>query len=313
MIRIIRSIAIPLAMLLAASPARSQPQPVCGAATAARLRLDHVPIAVRDLDAAKRDYAALGFSFKPGRPHANSITNQHVRFADGSALELITAGEPRDDLARHYLALLARGEGGAFLSLDGGPVDSISAAIRPLEPGHRTSVGSYYENLGFPGAHPLRYLFFIVVRSRPPDLPEHLAHANTAARLSAVWLRRPELSRERRMLERLGARACPSTVRLPAGAVGAEIRLERGSLYLIDAPGAPADRPIAGLTVEVADLDAARRAVSLPDSALRRGRDARGEWLRIPPGHARGVWLELLRPAGASPAGRAESSREEAP
>jgi hypothetical protein len=312
MIRTIRSLAIPIAIVLAAeSPARAQP--ACGAATAARLRLDHVPIAVRDLDAAKRDFAALGFSFKPGRPHENSIDNQHVKFANGSALELITVREPRDDLARHYLAFLARGEGGAFLSLDAGPVDSLSAAIRALEPAHRTSVGSYYQNLGFPGAHPLRYLFFIVIRSRPPDLPEHLVHANTAARLSAVWLRRPGLSRERRMLERLGARACPSALRLPAGDVGAELRLERGSLYLIDAPGAPADRPIAGLTVEVADLDAARRAVSLPDSVLRRGRDARGEWLRIPPGHARGVWLELLRPAGAQPAAGAEPSPKKAP
>ena len=269
----------------------------CAAGDSVRLRLDHVPIAVRDLDAAVRTFGRLGFSFKPGRPHANSILNQHVKFADGSALELITASEPRDDLARYYLDFLAAGEGGAFLSLDGGPVAPISAALQPVEPGHRSTTGAYYQSLSFPGAHPLRYLFFILVQSRPPDLPEHLTHANGAARLSAVWLTRDDPSRERRLLERLGARACPSTLRLPVGAVSTEMRLERGSIHLAASPGAPPTRAVAGVTIDVPDLAAARRAVALPDSAVQRGRDARGEWLRIPPEHAHGIWIELLRPA----------------
>lgn len=274
----------------AASDARAG----CEAPVATRLRLDHVPIAVRDLEAAKRTYGALGFSFKPGYPHPNTILNQHVKLADGSALELITASEPRDSLAAYYLAFLAGGEGGAFLSLDAGAVDSISARIQPLEPGHRTRIGSYADLLSFPGAHPLRYLFFITVRSRPADLPEHLSHANTAARLAAVWLTRADPAREARLLASLGARECPSALRLPAGQVAMEMRLERGSVYLIDVPGARPNRAIAGVTVEVADLAAARRALALPDSALERGRDARGDFIRVPPRHAHGVWLELL-------------------
>ncbi|HEX2203133.1 MAG TPA: VOC family protein, partial [Longimicrobium sp.] len=172
--------------------------PDCEAPVATRLRLDHVPIAVRDLEAAKRAYGALGFSFKPGYPHPNTLLNQHVKFADGSALELITASEPRDSLAAYYLAFLAEGEGGAFLSLDAGAVDTIAARIGALEPGHRARIGSYADLLSFPGAHPLRYLFFITVRSRPADLPEHLSHANTAARLAAVWLTRADPAREAR-------------------------------------------------------------------------------------------------------------------
>ena len=305
--RILRSGTIPVLLLaLSSSCAAQEPEPraasasvpaACEAPDSAGPRLDHVPIAVRDLEAARRDYAALGFSFKPGRPHPNSIDNLHVKFADGSALELITATEPRDELARHYLSFLAEGEGGAFLSLDGGQVGPISSAIRPLEPDHRTTVGSYYESLSFPTGHELKYLFFILVRSRPPDLPEHLAHANTARRLAAVWLRRAGPAREVRLLERLGGRACPSALALPAGAAQTEVRTGGGSIYLVPAPGAAAHRAIAGLTVEVADLAAARRAVLLPDSALHRGRDERGQWLRVPPVHARGLWLELLQPA----------------
>jgi catechol 2,3-dioxygenase-like lactoylglutathione lyase family enzyme len=302
--RILRSGAISNLLVALASCAAQEPEPraaaalpaACEAPDSAGPRLDHVPIAVRDLEAARRDYAALGFSFKPGRAHPNSIDNLHVKFADGSALELITATEPRDELARHYLSFLAEGEGGAFLSLDGGEVGPVSEAIRLLEPDHRTTVGSYYESLSFPTGHDLKYLFFILIRSRPPDLPEHLAHANTARRLAAVWLRRADPAREVRLLERLGARACPSALALPAGAVRTEVRTGGGGVYLLHAPGAAAHRAIAGLTVEVASLDAARRAVLLPDSALHRGRDARGEWLRVPPAHARGLWLELLQP-----------------
>jgi|GEM_PF-595925 len=294
-------IALPLlAIGVLATEGAAQPgAPGCAApADSVRLRLDHVPIAVRDLDAAARTFGALGFSFKPGRLHENSILNQHVKFADGSALELITATEPRDDLARYYRDFLAHGEGGAFLSLDAGPVAPVSAAIRPVEPDHHLTPGAYFESLGFEGAHPLRYLFFILIQSRPPDLPEHLTHANGAARLAAVWVRRHDPSHERRLLERLGARACPSTLRLPVGGVMSEVRLERGSLYLVPSPGAAPARAVAGVTIEVPDLAAARRAVALPDTAVQRGRDPRGEWLRIPPAHAHGIWIELLRPVG---------------
>jgi catechol 2,3-dioxygenase-like lactoylglutathione lyase family enzyme len=293
-------IALPLlaAAVLAVDAAAQPGAPACAApADSVRLRLDHVPIAVRDLDVAVRTFGALGFSFKPGRPHENSILNQHVKFADGSALELITATEPRDDLARYYRDFLARGEGGAFLSLDAGPVAPISAGIRSVEPDHRATTGAYYQSLSFQGAHPMRYLFFILIQSRPPDLPEHLSHANGAARLAAVWVRRHDPSHERRLLERLGARACPSALRLPVGAVMSEMRLERGSLYLVPSPGAAPARAVTGVTIEVPDLAAARRAVALPDTAVQRGRDPRGEWLRIPPAHAHGIWIELLRPA----------------
>lgn len=59
------------------------------------LRLDHIVIAVSDLDAALADYKALGFNPIVGGEHANGIThNVLVIFEDGAYLELIAWKRP---------------------------------------------------------------------------------------------------------------------------------------------------------------------------------------------------------------------------
>ena len=46
-------------------------------------------------------YQRLGFSLKPGRFHAHGLRNNHIKFEDGSGLELISPpGHPTDDLTR---------------------------------------------------------------------------------------------------------------------------------------------------------------------------------------------------------------------
>ncbi len=282
-----RSLSATAALVCIASSASAQAR--CDPAKAIA-RVDHVPVAVRDLDAAARDFAAMGFSFKPGRPHPNSILNQHIKFRDGTEVELITATEPRDTLARYYLDFLREGEGGAFAAFDGA-ADSVFRAIHAIEPGAQLEPGSYADGVGFPAGHPLRYLFFIRYRSRPVDLPEQVTHANTAARLRSVWLRTPDPRREQRMLERLGG--CASRTVLPGGGAR-EVRLANTSVYLLAGRGR---RMVAGVTLEVADLAAARQALHLPADAVVSGRGARGEWLRIRPERAHGIWLELLQPA----------------
>jgi peptidoglycan/xylan/chitin deacetylase (PgdA/CDA1 family) len=70
------------------------------------LRLDHTPIAVRDLPAAIDQFHALGFTIKPGRPHQNGIENASIKFADGSYLELITSHDASDAVSREYQQFL---------------------------------------------------------------------------------------------------------------------------------------------------------------------------------------------------------------
>ena len=66
-------------------------------APASGVRLDHVPIVVEDLAATSARFGdELGLSLKSGRPHENGLVNAHVRFKDGSELELMSVGEPSD-------------------------------------------------------------------------------------------------------------------------------------------------------------------------------------------------------------------------
>ncbi|GJD51419.1 hypothetical protein OPKNFCMD_4173 [Methylobacterium crusticola] len=59
------------------------------------LTLDHIVIAVADLDAAFADYTALGFTVIRGGEHQNGIThNVLVVLADGAYLELIAFRRP---------------------------------------------------------------------------------------------------------------------------------------------------------------------------------------------------------------------------
>lgn len=75
------------------------------------LRLDHLVILVHDLEAAIRDYRALGFRVTPGGVHADGLThNALIPLADGCYLELIAfvdPDDPRDNLwgwRRHLAA-----------------------------------------------------------------------------------------------------------------------------------------------------------------------------------------------------------------
>ncbi len=84
------------------------------------LRFDHIIIAVRDLDAAIADYAALGFAVYYGGKHLHKAThNGLISLADGSYLELLAPVDPND--VDGTIASLAEGEsfaGYALLSAD---------------------------------------------------------------------------------------------------------------------------------------------------------------------------------------------------
>ncbi|MDJ1481055.1 VOC family protein [Cytophagaceae bacterium YF14B1] len=72
--------------------------------------IDHIPLAVRDLDQAATFYRSIGFALKPGRSHNNGIRNQHIKFRNGTELELITTSQPHDSVTAEYYRLLKEGD-----------------------------------------------------------------------------------------------------------------------------------------------------------------------------------------------------------
>ena len=98
----LRAFALLLSLI---SPAAAEP---------ALTGLNHIPVAVSDLDRAKANYEAMGFMLKPGRAHANVIRNLYVKFPDGTEIELITSVEARDELSAEYVAWLKAGDGPPF-------------------------------------------------------------------------------------------------------------------------------------------------------------------------------------------------------
>ncbi len=107
------------------------------------LRFDHIIIAVRDLDAAIADYAALGFAVYYGGKHTHKAThNGLISLADGSYLELLAPVDPND--VDGTIASLAEGEGFAGYALlsqdiqvDGQRLQETGLAFEGPSDGHR--------------------------------------------------------------------------------------------------------------------------------------------------------------------------------
>lgn len=140
------------------------------------LGLDHMPLAVADLEAASERYRQLGFTLKQGRYHENGIRNRHIKFSDGTEIELITASESRDALTTEYLQHLAQGDGPAFVSFFAPEIDRVAQYFDAEDVRYDRSNGL----LSFPERHRLRYLFFGRRTSSPTDRPGHFRHDNGA-------------------------------------------------------------------------------------------------------------------------------------
>lgn len=269
-------------------------------------------MAVADLDAAAERYRRLGFTLKPGRPHDNGIENRHVKFADGTEIELITAPEARDPLTAEYVHHLASGDGPAFLALYAPDLDRLARRFDTA--GRPDSRGGW--GLSFPDADPRSYVFFGRRNASPTDLPEHFAHANGAESLIAVWLAGDDLSAERELLAMVGATFAEAEVRVPEVARATVVRLGEGEVVLL--PGSHQlvpGRRIVGVTLRTKSLSAAREALTeggldVPPPVPTKG----GTSMGLAPALTLGIWLELREPREIvpSPAGEAPTADETA-
>lgn len=176
---------------------------------------------------------------KPGRLHDNGLLNRHVKFRDGSAIELMTLrGAPGDRRAAEYQALLEDGEGGVFVALSIGSLVGPDRAARGLglEPVRGTS--GPWRFLSFPPTSAAAAVFFSAGIAPVQDPDSLLAHSPAVEALEEVWVEGGEPVA--RLLARLGAADCGTAIG-PAGATGVRWGLARGSMVLV--PERPGVRP----------------------------------------------------------------------
>jgi catechol 2,3-dioxygenase-like lactoylglutathione lyase family enzyme len=239
--------------------------------------LDHINIAVTNLETAAARYRDLGFTLKPGTRHANGIRNQHAKFPDGTEIELITAPEARDALTTTYRHHLEQGDAPAFFALFAARSDSLSAALKSPQ---------------------LAYIFFGRRNHSPTDRPEHFAHANTADSLIAVWLAGADLSYERALLQSAGATLIEQEVLAPERSQATVARVPGGEVLLLeDTPQLFLGRKIIGATVRVKSIASARRALSDKlGQTFPAVRSQNGLSVFVSPQLTHGLWLEFRQP-----------------
>ena len=93
--------------------------------------IDHIVIAVRDLDLAIADYTAAGFTVSPGGEHTNGTThNALVPFADGSYFELIAWKRPEEPVPTAWWHRFRAGEGVIDFALRTDDLDAEVVRLR---------------------------------------------------------------------------------------------------------------------------------------------------------------------------------------
>jgi catechol 2,3-dioxygenase-like lactoylglutathione lyase family enzyme len=209
---------------------------VCRAPNA-RLFIDHLIFAVRDLPAAADSYRARGFTIKPGRLHPDGLLNAHIKFRSAQEIEFMSlARDPTSDIAEEYARILSDGEGGAYLALAVPDLEAAARAARTagLRPAQRSSGSADF--VSFPSDSAAMAVFF-GARSSVIDPDSLLTHTNGAAGLEEIWIQGDEALA--RMLETLGAVRCGDVVRTARR--GERFGLANGAVVLV--PRAPGRRP----------------------------------------------------------------------
>ena len=265
----------------------AQETPAECVAPGSSLRLDHIPVAVGDLEAlSQRLSDEFGFHVRDGRRDANGLETAEIGFADGTRLELRTvsaSGDPDASGAtevRRYAELIVDGGGGAYLALagtDGNGLDELLAVARGAEPDLEVVGSGAGRRAAFPPDHPLHGVFFVDLDpdAREPSTASGApAHPNGARGLQAVWIMAEDPDRLTRFLLAFGARDCGPS-RHPEHLYGRAVGIRGGTVYVVDARlwmADPGSAPVVSLTVRGA-----------PESVSD----------NIVLGNAGGLWIEL--------------------
>jgi catechol 2,3-dioxygenase-like lactoylglutathione lyase family enzyme len=296
--------------------------------------LDHVGIAVKDLDAATRTYRDfLGFSRPVAGRLPNGITNVNYYFADATYLETLTHYDRRkaswlaDFTDRHrgalFLVLSVHSAESAttFLTRRGIEVSKpVSGTIQTA--GEATMPEEKWQTLFLRRPLPGDPLYFIAYQRRErdaylarlgdPRVRRIFRHANTALGTRAVWIAVDDRARAVQAYEALGLAPGRRFDDPRLGAVGQEIGAGAGAIWLLS-PAAK-DGPVAaflrerggpgimGVTLEAGSVAVAARLIGTNTGrTFSSSAGPFGTSVLIPPDVTHGVWLEFAPRPGTGP------------
>lgn len=256
-----------------------------------QLDIDHVNLAVGQLEEAGDLFRKLGFTIKSGRLHGNTLNNLHIKFRDGRELELITASEPADELAEEYLELIYRGDGGAFCALRSENLAMITKFLGKGDYRHIISKSRLLNSITFPRNSDLRPVWFVDYNMTITDEDSVLSHENGAEGLEAVWISSTIEDSVLTLFKDLGYNHRESVN--PFG-ISVELKLNSSSVYFVSPLKTNVARAVSGVTIIVPDIGQVTSILTRSGIAFETGNDIRGRNVVLNPDICFGIWVEFL-------------------
>lgn len=273
--------------------------------------LDHVIVGVRDLEAARAQYARLGFNSTPRGRHVGwGTANYCIMFPDDyvELLGIVDPSQFTNDLDR----FLAEREGLLSLALGSADLDATRAAwvAAGLEAAQPRALGRLLEadgatvelrfrNLMLPrdGTGGISVFALEHLTPEPMRRPAWLAHPNGALAIRSCTICASDTAPAAEALRRLfGAAAIIDTDNVIAAHTGRGVIMlappeDAELIYpLLDLPEHVAEPRLVAMSIAVADPDRAAAFLRLQGVPFRR--DPTGAVL-VPPAEAHGLALEL--------------------
>lgn len=259
-------------------------------------RLDHVVIAVKNLDAAAATYRKLGFTLTPRGLHEGKGTGNHCIMFPNTYVELLGIVDETGAKGRLADRVNARGEGGIAIAYGADDADQTYTALcaagieaeapndlsRPLDlDGKRDMVR--FRNIMLPKLALPETMQFVCTHLTPEltrARREWQLHPNGATGIAQVLIAQDDPAKAR---AELAAAKLDNTALVVD--TRAAIEQSVGAAALANAP----QTGIVGLTIRVNEVDA---AAAMLDMARIPYREARHR-LTVPAGAARGIAIEF--------------------
>jgi len=282
-------------------------------------RLDHVGVAVRDLDRSRADYETLGFQVQPGGHFPGGASNAIIDLDDHFYLELITAPDDAKGDDATIIQFAKAHEGAMYFGLNVSSAKDTADGLKAHNfdvqgptPGsvmseHDTTPPAPQWYSVDPADKPAAEkraialpMFFIEYVPAPNDHrtpSDKSRQPNYVVGVRAIWIGVHDLVEALAAMREQGFRAPGRFVSLD-GLEGRATRAGTGDLNLVKIPGEPGDPNdyrILGVTLIVSDFEKSRAAVEAATKMrLRVYHGAYGLSLSLPVALTHGLRVELV-------------------